>query len=45
MEKKMDNQKETREIKGFREFNLSYSIGETMSITIPTHYGNLISIP
>ena len=40
MEKNMENEMETVVMQGFRELNLSYSIGETLSFTIYTHYGN-----
>ena len=42
MEKNMENDMETGGILGFREFKLSYYIGEALLFTIYTHYGNLI---
>ena len=44
----MDNEMETGGIKGFKEFNFSYYIGETILTTIHvyidihTHYGSLM---
>ena len=43
MEKKMENEMGTgKKKKGFKELKLSYYIGEILSFTIYTHYGNLI---
>ena len=42
MEIKMENEMEAGGIWGSGELKLSYYIGETLSITIYTHYGNLI---
>ena len=41
MEKKIENAMETWGIKGSKEINLSYYIGETLVFTMYTHYGNL----
>ena len=40
--KKMENRMETEGVLGLRELNFSYSSGETLSISIYIHYGNLI---
>ena len=42
MKKKMENEMKTRGMQGFKELSSSYYIGETILITVYTHYGNLI---
>ena len=42
MEKTMEHVVETALIKGFKQFNSSCYIGETILVTIYTHYGGLV---
>ena len=41
MEKNMENEMDSVVIEGYIELNLSYTIGETLLISIYSHYGNL----
>ena len=45
MEKNMENEMETGEMEGFKEFNSSCYIGETILVIIYTYYGNSAQVP